>query len=51
MLRENLNWKPQERESTDAEYRGGVSRSSDEAAVMVVERRGCIVQQNNLVNQ
>jgi hypothetical protein len=27
-------------ESTDAEHRGGLPRSSDEAAVMEVERRG-----------
>ena len=30
-------------ESTDAEHRGGVTRSRDEAPVMGVERRGYIV--------
>ena len=32
------------RENTDAENRGGAARSSDEAPVMGVERRGCIIQ-------
>lgn len=31
-------------EKTDAENRGGAARSSVEASVMEVERRGCIVQ-------
>ena len=31
-------------ESTDASCRGGVARSSDEGAVMGLERRGCVVQ-------
>jgi hypothetical protein len=44
MLREKLKWRPHESESTDAEHRGGLTRSSDEAAVMGVERRGWIVQ-------
>ncbi|MBT8406562.1 MAG: hypothetical protein KJP05_03830 [Deltaproteobacteria bacterium] len=30
--------------NTDARYRGGVVRSSDETSVMEVERRGDIVQ-------
>jgi len=30
------------RENTDAQDRGGAARSSDEAAVMAVERRGCV---------
>ena len=30
------------RESTDTHDRGGAARSSDEAIVMVVERRGCV---------
>src|SRR3990170_3417618 len=30
-------------ESTDAPERGGLPRSSDEAAVMVVERRGWVI--------
>jgi len=32
-----------EAESTDAPERGGLPRSSDEAAVMVVERRGRVI--------
>jgi hypothetical protein len=28
-------------ESTDAEYRDGATRSSEEGAVMALERRGC----------
>jgi hypothetical protein len=28
-------------ESTEAEYRDGATRSSDEEAVMALERRGC----------
>ncbi len=51
MLREKPNWKPQEGESTDAGHRGGALRSSDEAAVIAVERRECVVQRNKLVNQ
>ena len=35
---------PPEDESTDAGHRGGTARSSDEAPVMGVERRGCVVQ-------
>ena len=33
-------------ESTDAPERGGLLRSSDEAAVMVVERRGRVIDMN-----
>jgi len=29
--------------NTDAEGRGGAARSSDDASVMDVERRGCVV--------
>ena len=32
------------RESTDTRDRGGATRSSEEAAVMDVERRGCVIQ-------
>jgi len=35
---------PYEGESTNAENRGGATRSSDEGSVMGLERRGCIVQ-------
>jgi len=43
MLREKHKRKPRERESTDAEHRGGATRSSVEGAVMELERRGSIV--------
>ena len=39
MLREKLKWRPHESESTDAEHRGGLTRSSDEVPVIGVERR------------
>jgi hypothetical protein len=39
MLREMFKWKHHEDPSTDAEHRGGVARSSDEGAVMALERR------------
>ena len=51
MIRESSKWKPHEDQSTDAGHRGGALRSSDEAAVMAVERRECVVQRNKLVNQ
>jgi len=44
MLREKHKWKPHKCESTEAEHRDGVTRSSNEAPVMGVERRGYIVQ-------
>ena len=44
MLRENTKGKPPEVESTDAGYRGGATRSSDEGTVMGLEQRGCVVQ-------
>ena len=44
MLREKRKWKPHKCESTDAEHRGGVTRSSEEEPVMGLERRGYIVQ-------
>ena len=40
MVREESKWEPHEDASTDAEHRGGLLRSSDEASVMEVERRG-----------
>ena len=43
MLREKSKWKTHKDESTDAEYRGGIARSSVEAFVMGVERRGCVI--------
>lgn len=37
--------------STNVNQRGGATRSSDEAAVMDVEQRGCVIQPNLVVNQ
>lgn len=44
MPREKSKWKHHEDQSTDAEHRGGATCISEEAPVMGVERRGCIVQ-------
>jgi len=43
MLRENPKRKPLKGESTDAQHRGGATRSSEEGSVMGLERRGCAV--------
>ena len=48
MLREKLNWTTQKSESTDAGHRGGTLCSSDEAAVMAVERRKRVVQRKHV---
>jgi len=40
-----------EAESSDAPPRDGAARSSDEAAVMVVERRGGVIQQAWEINR
>jgi RNA-directed DNA polymerase len=40
MQREKLKWRTHESESTDAGYRGGLTRSSDEVPVIGMERRG-----------
>jgi hypothetical protein len=40
MLRERFKWKNHKDLSTKAVHRGGSTRSSDEAVVMTVERRG-----------
>jgi hypothetical protein len=37
--------------STNVNQRGGATRSSDEATVMVVEQRGCVIQPRLIVNQ
>jgi len=39
MLREQLKWQPHKRQSTKARCRGGAVCSSDEGAVMALERR------------
>nr|NGY94822.1 hypothetical protein [Neochlamydia sp. AcF84] len=40
MKREKFKWKPHKNQSTDARNRGGIARSSEEAFVIKVERRG-----------
>ena len=40
MIREKLKRKPRKSQSTNAEHRGGIARSSDEASVTEGERRG-----------
>jgi hypothetical protein len=50
MLREKFKWRPHENESTDAENRGGPTRSSDEGSVMGLERRGWIDRLYDVVN-
>lgn len=37
--------------STNVNWRGGATRSSDEGAVIAVERRGCVIQLRWVVNQ
>ena len=44
MLRENSKRKTRKAESIDAMCRGGTIHSSDEASVMGVERRDCVIQ-------
>lgn len=44
MLRENSKRRTRKDESIDAKGRGGTIRSSDEASVMEVKRRDCIIQ-------
>lgn len=44
MQREKSKWRTHEDESTDTGYRDGTARSSDEVTVMVMERRGCVIQ-------
>jgi len=44
MLRERLKQRTCEADSIKALPRGGQARSSDEAAVMAVERRGLVTQ-------
>lgn len=50
MVRERRKWRSHEAESTDGLCRGGQARSSVEAAVMVVKRRGLVAQLWLLVN-
>jgi hypothetical protein len=50
MLREKSKWLNRKDESTNARNWGGVIRSSDEATVMVVERRSCIRRLDSTFN-
>ena len=51
MRREKSKWRPHKDESTDAKPRGGALRSSDEAAVMAAERRGCVIPADGQANR
>ena len=44
MTSEKTQVKERRGRNSDAPYRGGTTRSSDEIAVMAMERRGCIIQ-------
>jgi hypothetical protein len=44
MIREKSKWWTHKDESTDAGYRGGTARKSDESPVMGVEQRGGVIQ-------
>lgn len=44
MPREKRKWRSHKCESTDAGYRDGAACSSDEGAVIALERRGCPIQ-------
>lgn len=50
MLREKFKQRSCKNESTDAPYRDRLARSSDEVAVMAMERRGQLIQRINLNN-
>jgi hypothetical protein len=50
MAREKSKWRPHKDERTDAEYRGGTARKSDETSVMEVEQRGCVIPFWKMVN-
>lgn len=51
MIREKFKGQIPEDESTDAENRGGATRSSEEVPVIGMERRGCVIQFYLAVNQ
>ena len=51
MKKEKFNRKSRENESTEAVHRGGRTRSSNEASVMEVERRGSVVQPSSESNR
>jgi hypothetical protein len=39
------------RKNTNAQYRGGATRSSEEGTVMVLERRGCVTERRQTGQQ
>jgi len=45
--RRSRKWKNHEGESTEAEPRGGTTRSSEETPDKGVERRGCVMELNS----
>ena len=51
MKREKSKWRTHEDESTDAAYRGGTARNSDEVLEIGMERRGCVIQFWKVDNQ
>jgi len=51
MGRENFKWWPHEKESTEARRRDGPPRSSEEAPVMGVERRGWVIRLRTKTNR
>jgi hypothetical protein len=51
MVREKSKWRTHKGESTEAGYRDGMARSSEEIPVMGMERRGHIVQLCVMVNR
>jgi RNA-directed DNA polymerase len=51
MRREKPKWRTHKGESTDAAYRGGTARKSDESPVMGEEQRGCIIWSWKVVNR
>jgi hypothetical protein len=48
--REQRKWRPHKRLSTEAEHRGGVTRSSNEGSVMELERRGSAIRSGKKYN-
>jgi hypothetical protein len=50
MRRERHKRRSREADSTNGQHRVGAARSSEEASVMEVERRGCVIQLEAMVN-
>ncbi len=43
MIKEKSKWRPHKDESTEAEYRDGIVRSSEEVSVMGMKRRDYVI--------